>query len=156
MKRIIIHWTGGAYFPCETDLSAYHFLIDKNGKIYKGIYKPEDNENCSDGKYAKHCGGGNTGAIGVALCAMAGFDLKNKKTPYPITEEQLISLFELLSELAQKYKIDKNFIMTHYEFGRKNPKTSSYGKIDITYLPPFSKLKPEQTGDFIRSKISFK
>ena len=37
-------------------------------------------------------------------------DLKNKKTPYPITEEQLISLFELLSELAQKYKIDKNFI----------------------------------------------
>ena len=155
MKKIIIHWTGGAYYPCETDLKAYHFLIDKNGKIHEGFYTPEDNENCSDGKYAKHCGGGNTGAIGVALCAMAGFDLKNKKTPCPITKEQLNSLYKLLAQTAQKYDIpnDKEHIMTHYEFGRKNPKTSSFGKIDIAYLPPFPDLKPEQIGDFIRSKI---
>ena len=32
MKRIIIHWTAGAWFPNATDKEHYHFLIDKNGK----------------------------------------------------------------------------------------------------------------------------
>ena len=36
MKRIIIHWTAGAWFPNATDKEHYHFLIDKNGKIING------------------------------------------------------------------------------------------------------------------------
>ena len=45
--------------------------------------------------------------------------------------------------------------MTHYEFGLKNPKTTSKGKIDIIYLPPYPTIKKENIGDFIRNKIKW-
>ena len=70
LTKICLHWTAGANMPCEQNLDCYHFLFDKNGKEYKGKYKPEDNLNCTDGIYAKHCGGGNTGCIGVSCCGI--------------------------------------------------------------------------------------
>ena len=48
LNKICLHWTGGANMPCEQNLDCYHFLFDKNGKEYKGKYKPEDNLNCTD------------------------------------------------------------------------------------------------------------
>ena len=77
MKRIIIHWTASRYYPNDYEKHFYHYLIDKDGKVYNGYYTPEDNLDCSDGKYAAHTGGGNTGSIGIAMCAMAGFKSKN-------------------------------------------------------------------------------
>lgn len=153
MKKIVIHWTAGTHKPNNTDLEHYHFLIDGEGKKHNGKYKPEDNENCNDGKYAAHTGGGNTGAIGVAMCAMAGYVSPTKCGEYPITPVQLEACFKLCAELSKKYNIPVENIMTHYEFGLKNPKTSSAGKIDITYLPPYTQVKKEDIGNFIRSKI---
>ena len=43
--------------------------------------------------------------------------------------------------------------MTHCEFGICNPDTSSAGKIDITYLPPYSWVAKRDIGNFIRTKI---
>jgi len=155
MKRIIVHWTGGTYFPNNVDFEHYHFLIDKNGKIYNGKYKPEDNENCYDGHYAAHCGGGNSGAIGIAICGMHGFKSRNNVGNYPITPVQCKVLFELLFTLSQKYniKISENTVMTHYEFGLKNPKTSSHGKTDIIFLPPYPDIRQDNIGDFIRNSV---
>ena len=155
MNKIIIHWTAGAYTPNSTDLRHYHYLIDKNGRINCGIFRPEDNENCNDGKYAQHTGGGNTGAIGVALCGMYGFSSATKLGCYPLTKIQCEALFSFVAKLSKKYKIkiDNNHIMTHYEFGLKNPKTPSAGKIDIICLPPYPQIKQQKIGDFIRSKV---
>src|SRR5574344_1437169 len=89
ITKICMHWTAGSNNPCQTDIDAYHFIFDSVGKEYKGKFAPEDNINCYDGKYAKHCGGGNTGCIGLSCCGMAGFDLKNKQTKYPITQNRL-------------------------------------------------------------------
>ncbi len=157
MKKIIIHWTAGAYTPNSTDLKHYHYLIDKNGRTNYGIYKPEDNENCNDGKYAAHTGGGNTGAIGIALCGMYGFTSVSKIGSYPVTKVQCEALFSFVAKLAKKYgiKIDSDHIMTHYEFGLKNPKTTSAGKIDIVYLPPYPQIKKQDIGDFIRNKVEW-
>lgn len=155
MNKIIIHWTAGAYTPNSTDLRHYHYLIDKNGRINCGIFRPEDNENCNDGKYAQHTGGGNTGAIGVALCGMYGFSSATKLGCYPLTKIQCEALFSFIAKLSKKYKIkiDNNHIMTHYEFGLKNPHTTSAGKIDIICLPPYPQIKQQKIGDFIRSKV---
>lgn len=101
MKRIIIHWTAGTNYPNQTDKNHYHFLIDKDGRVTNGKYKPEDNEDCYDGGYAPHTGGGNTGSIGIALCGMQGF-LNSKNTGhYPLTKVQIERCFKLIAELSK-------------------------------------------------------
>ena len=127
MKRIIIHWTAGTYYPSEYEKEHYHFLVDKDGKVHKGKFAPECNEVCRVGKYAAHTGGGNTGSIGVAICAMAGFKNKNSAGNYPITKKQFESTMELCAQLSKQYSIDilPQNVMTHYEFGIKKPKTKS-------------------------------
>ncbi len=153
MNKIIIHWTAGGWFPNAIDKEHYHFLIDKNGKTINGKFKVEDNENCYDGKYAAHCGGGNTGSIGVAMCGM--FNFKNSKNvgPYPLTKVQCEACFKLVAQLCKKYLINVNNVLTHYEFGLSHPNTSSVGKIDIIYLPAYSEIKQNEIGEFIRNKV---
>ncbi len=157
MKRIIIHWTAGGYYPNAHELECYHFLIDKDGCIHNGRFKPENNEICKPGQYAAHTGGGNTGSIGVAICAMAGFQNKNNTGKYPICPEQFEAAMKFCADLADKYDIEitPNTVMTHYEFGLKHPSTSSAGKIDIIYLPPYPWVAQADVGAFIRSKIKW-
>lgn len=157
MKRIIIHWTAGGYYPTNYEKEHYHFLIDKDGHVHKGMFKPEDNEICKVGKYAAHTGGGNTGSIGVSICGMSGFISRACIGKYPILKKQFESTMKFCAELVVKYHLDINpqTVMTHYEFGIKNPKTTSAGKIDIIYLPPYSWVSKEEVGSFIRSKIKW-
>lgn len=151
MKRIIIHWSAGRYSPNSVDIAHYHFLIDGDGNVIKGKYKVSDNENCKDGIYARHTGGGNTGSIGIALCAMLGFVSRNNIGNFPIKLNQLDSLFKKCAELCKEYDISIENVMTHYEFNLKN--AIKTGKIDIIYLPPFPEIKSCEIGNYIRNKI---
>ena len=161
LKRIILHWTAGTYYPNHIEKEHYHFLIDAEGNIHEGIYKPEDNINCYDGKYAAHTGGGNTGSIGIALCGMFKYpDPEFKDTPftlYPLTKVQCEAAFNLVAGLCLKYKlkINKDTVFTHYEFGKRNAHTSSAGKIDIKYLPAYPEVKEKSVGNFIRDKAQW-
>lgn len=162
LKRIIIHWTAGTYKPNSLEKEHYHFLVEysknpmEQGIIHNGKYKPEDNLLCSnDSPYAAHTGGGNTGSIGVAICAMLGFKDYLHIGNYPIKPIQMEVCYELCARLCREYKIPirKDTIMTHYEFGKKNPHTSSKGKPDIMYLASNPSLSSNKIGDFIRNKI---
>ena len=157
MKRIVIHWTAGTYYPTEYEKEHYHYLIDVSGIVSKGKFSPESNEICKIGKYAAHTGGGNTGSIGVAFCAMAGFKNKNAVGKYPISKKQFESGMKLCADLCKKYKIEVSpqTVMTHYEFGVKNPKTTSAGKIDIIFLPPYPWVEKCDVGSFIRTKVKW-
>ena len=154
-NKIIIHWTAGTGQPNHIDMEHYHYLVNKDGLVVEGKYKPEDNNNCTDGKYAAHTGGGNTGAIGVALCGMCGFVDKNKVGNYPLTKVQCERMFLLVASLCKKYGIIVQNVQTHYEFGLAHPKTTSAGKIDIVYLPPYPSVSKNKVGNFIRSKVSW-
>ena len=157
LNKIIIHWTAGTNKANGVDILHYHYLIDGEGAVITGKYKPEDNLNCNDGKYAQHCGGGNTGAIGVSMCGMAGFTSSKNVGKYPLTKIQCERMFKLCAELCKRYKIaiTPQTIMTHYEFGKAHPNTTSYGKIDIVYLPPYPDIAKDKVGDFIRGKIQW-
>lgn len=157
LNKICLHWTGGANMPCQQNIDCYHFLFDKNGKEYKGKYKPEDNLNCTDGIYAKHCGGGNTGCIGVSCCGMYGFNLQNKKTKYPLTQKQVEAMCAKVAKLCTAYGIlvTNKTVFTHYEFGQTHPKTTSATKIDFTYLPYLPNLAKDRVGDYLRNKIQW-
>ncbi len=164
MKRIIIHWSAGTYKPNSVETEHYHYLIDyekdvnEKASVRKGKCKPEDNLNCTNGsKYAAHTGGGNTSSIGVALCGMFGFyDIRHIGN-YPLKPVQMEVCYELCARLCIKYKIpiSKETIMTHYEFGKKNPYTTSRGKQDIVYLSTNPSLPAGKIGDFIRNKIKW-
>ena len=157
LKRIIIHWTAGIHVPNSHELECYHFLVDSLGNVHKGKFKPEDNIDCTDKKYAQHTGGGNTGSIGVSLCGMANFRDKNNVGCYPVTRVQFEAAMKLCAELINKYKISitTDTVLTHYEFGKKHPETTSFGKPDISFLPPFPWLSKDDIGKFIRSKIKW-
>ena len=157
MRRIIYHWTAGTNQPCLDDFLHYHYVVDSEGKIHNGKFLPEDNENCYDGKYAAHTGGGNTASIGIAYCGCyVPANTSVKMTKYPLTKKQLEAGFKLGAELAKKYKIklaDKESVQTHYGFGKRNPKTSSAGKIDINFLHEYPELQASEIEGFIRNKV---
>ena len=158
MKRIIYHWTAGTYKPNQTDLLHYHFIVDDNGNIFNGVYTVSDNENCLDGVYAAHTGGGNTGSIGIALAGMFGYTSRLQVGRYPITAKQFEAGCKLGAELIKKYNLDINnpmTIQTHYGFGLRNPKSSSSGKIDITFIPPYPKIEKNNIEDFLRNKVKW-
>ena len=111
----------------------------------------------TDKKYAKHCGGGNTNCIGLSALGMADFNLKDKQTKYPLTKIQVEAFCKLAAELCIKYaiKVSPETVFTHFEFGLKHTNTTSYGKIDFTYLPFLPNLDKYKIGDFLRNKISW-
>ena len=155
LTKICLHWTAGANNPNQTDLNAYHYVIDSKGKIYLGTHKPEDNLNCQDGNYAAHCGGGNTGCIGLSVCGMAGFTTNKKETKYPLTQKQIETLCCLTGYLSLKYGIfiSKKSVFTHYEFDRQKKKPE--GKIDITYIHYLPNLQIERIGEYLRNKAEW-
>src|SRR5574344_352624 len=157
LTKICMHWTAGSNKPCKTDIDAYHFIFDSNGKEFAGTYKPEDNLNCYDGKYAKHCGGGNTGCIGISCCGMAGFDLKNKQTKYPITQKQVEAMCLKIARLCLTYgiQVSEKTVFTHYEFDQKRSIEKREGKSDIAYLPYLPNLQKERVGGYLRNKIQW-
>lgn len=158
IKRIIIHWTAGVYKPNNIELQAYHYLITGDGETIRGKYTPQDNENCQDGRYAAHTGGGNTGSIGVSLCGMLGYEKgKPNSTRYPLKFSQCEACWKKVAELCKLYniKVTPETVMTHYEFGLNHPNTTSRGKIDIEYLPPYPNERKERIGNFIRNKVTW-
>lgn len=157
MKRIILHWTAGKYSPNQCDLEHYHYLVGAQGEIYKGKFKVDDNRVCVKNHYAMHTGGGNTGSIGVSMCGMLGFKNEHCVGDFPLTAIQFEKTMELCAELLKSYVISltPNTLLTHYEFGLTHPKTTSFGKIDIIYLPPYPWIKKDEVGSFIRSKVAW-
>lgn len=147
-KNIVLHWTAGNYKPCYEDLNHYHYLIDGDGNVISGIYEPRDNLNCKTGKYAAHTGGGNTGRIGIAVCCR-----KDEKTQP--TRKQIEAMCQLAAKLCGIYGLLPKDCITHAEFGKNHPTTSSYGKIDINFLAYANISGIDETAGYLRNKIQW-
>lgn len=152
MKRIIIHHTGGTYTPNRVDKNAYHYIISGSGEVYKGIHKPEDNENCYDGNYAAHTRGGNTNSIGIAFACNLDYSISSpNKTKFPLTREQFESGCKLTAELMKKYHISIYEVYTHYGFDKLH--NIKQGKSDITFIPWEPKLNKDLVESYIKNKV---
>lgn len=158
MKKIILHWTAGAYKANSVDLAAYHFVIEGDGTVIKGKFPVSANAPgvpLVTGKYAAHTAGANGGAIGVSLAAMHGAVESPFKTgPYPITPAQVAALVKLVAELSAQYNIPvtRSTILTHAEVqGTLGIKQKN--KWDIVWLPGYGKRSATEIGDILRSMI---
>lgn len=149
LKRIILHWTGGKWKANDTDRAHYHYIVQGDGTIVSGTHSPKDNINCSDGNYAAHTGGGNTGSIGIAIAAMwPGYDIKRA---------QLEAFCEFVAKVAIKYNIPvtTDTILTHAEWGEQHPLTTSKGKPDISKLKCVAVYGVRECGNWLRDKINW-
>ena len=157
MKRIILHWTAGTNAVSDLDRRHYHFIIDGDGKVHEGTFRPEDNLDVRDGKYAAHTLNCNTGAIGVAVAAMAGaVERPFNAGRFPITLKQVEALARLCARLCAQYEIPvrRETILSHAEV-QPTLKIQQRGKWDITWLPGMAKPDdPVKVGDFIRAKVA--
>jgi hypothetical protein len=157
MKRIILHWSGGAHTPSNLDKQHYHFIIDGAGKVHLGEFKPEANAKPVKGQYAAHTLNCNTGSIGVAVAAMAGaVERPFNAGKHPITPAQVAALVTLVRSLAAQYGIPvtPQTILSHAEV-QPTLGIKQRGKWDITWLPNMaSPGDPVKTGDYIRGLIA--
>jgi hypothetical protein len=161
LKKVCLHWSAGTLQASEFDRQFYHRLVDGEGKIVQGKFKPSANipgpTGLRNGEYAAHCGGGNSYCIGWSLCGMAGFQSAAKPGKYLINQKQ----FEVMCEGVAKDCLDNDItvtpdtVFTHHEFGQRHPESESAGKIDIIYLPFAPDVKPQDVGDYIRNKIQW-
>lgn len=159
MKRIVLHWTAGAYVASDLDKRHYHEVVQGDGSRVQGNLLPEANLNTRDGNYAAHTRGLNTGSIGLAMCAMHGA----QHTPfdaggYPITAKQLNAFAEMVAEYAETYNIPvtRKTILSHAEV-QPTLGIRQNGKWDITWLPGMTRpADPVKVGDIIRSLVNEK
>lgn len=156
MKRIILHWTAGNYKASGLDKQHYHYIVEGDGTVVQGKFKPEANLAFRSGGYAAHTLNCNTDSIGVAVAAMAGA----VQSPFkfglsPITDAQIKSLVRLVAQLCRTYSIPvkSDTVLTHAEV-QPTLGIQQRGKWDITWLPGFSKSEaPIFVGDILRDKI---
>ena len=156
LERIIGHWAASTYAMATESAEHYHFSIDGNGAVIPGKFKPEDNLNVADGKYAQHTYHCNTGSIGVSILAMAGA-VESPFNPgrWPIKLIQQDAYVKLVAQLAKKYAIPitPQTILTHAEV-QPTLGIRQKQKWDITWLPGMKRPgKAVEVGDMLRRLI---
>ena len=162
MQRVIVHWSEGRRLSNDTDREHYHFLIeqDANGKVrvIRGDHSVSDNSNTSDGDYAAHTLGCNTGSIGVAMCGMMNcVESPYSPGPVPITEAQWELMEAVVAELCLRYDIpvSPQTTLSHGEV-YKNLGIRQRGKWDTLVMPWEPTLSRETVASRMRAGIQVK
>lgn len=155
MKRIILHWTAGAYTPNSTDLKAYHFVIDGDGEWHRGVDVAKNSGSLKSG-YAAHTLNCNTDSIGVSLACMAGaVESPFKAGAYPMKVRQVDSLVDGVRELCRAYNIPvgRKTVLSHAEV-QSTLGIAQRQKWDYTRLPFDDSMRGAHViGDWLRKRI---
>lgn len=155
VRRIIVHWTAGGYVPSGLDRVHYHFLIGGDCAVVRGQRSVVDNMSTTDGVYAAHTAGCNTGSVGVAVCAMrdareSPFD----SGPCPMTQEQWETMARLTAELCRVYRLDvtEKTVLGHGEVERLLG-IKQRGKWDPMKLPWIPAAGSVTVGNMFRAAV---
>lgn len=145
--RIHGHWTGGGYVPNATDLRAYHGLIPAESP---SVWPVTPDTRRSDTLNA------NGGAIGLAICAMAGaVEPLWHPGRAPITPTQVCNFVRAAARLCRLYDIPvaRWSVLTHAGI-QPTLGIVRRRKWDITWLPGMSgPADPIEVGDRLRAMI---
>lgn len=157
-KRIICHWTAGAYTVSETDRAHYHVILGlKGGKlnVVRGDHTIADNDRTGDGDYAAHVAGINTGSIGLSVACMAGA-VKGNGGSFPLTELLFERLAQAAAECCHAYSIPvtPETVLQHGEVEKWLGKPQS-GKWDVCWLPYAPALSSVEVCALFRRKVEW-
>lgn len=124
-KYLVIHYTGSPggsaeanakYFTTGNRGASAHFFVGLDGETVASV--PEDHVawHCGASKY-KHKEARNSNSIGIELCCQK-LSLATKNATdqdWYFTMETVDSACHLTASLMQKYGIDRNHIVRHYD-----------------------------------------
>lgn len=136
MQRIILHWTAGTHAANSTDKKAYHFLIEGDGTLVRGVAPVDLNEAPLKAGYAAHTLNCNSGSIGISLCCMGNaVESPFNAGKWPMTKTQFTRLIEVIKTLSEKYKIPitPQTVLSHAEV-QKTLGITQRNKWDYTRL----------------------
>lgn len=162
VKRIHLHWTAGPAMSRPDESMHYHFILNQDLTLRRGVYSIADQERPTAGRnnYAAHTLGANQMAIGYSLAGMRGavqnpFD----PGPDPITEAQWSRAVIHIAQLVKFYgiTIGPKTVLTHAEV-EDNLGIKQRAKWDIAILP-WDKEKwhdAKTIGDLLRAEVLFK
>jgi hypothetical protein len=157
LSAIVVHWTGGNRKCSLLDRTHYHFIIDGDCKIFKGLFSVLSNARPFKRRtgYAAHALNFNAGSIGVSLCGMAGA----KESPfqagaYPITQEMWATAIQVVAECCIAYNIPvtPKTVLQHGEI-QANCGVIQKGKWDVCRLPWAPQKSPKQVCDEFREQV---
>lgn len=155
MKRIIMHWTGGAYKANAIDRNSYHIIFEGDGKMVLGKHPIAANEVIVKGQYAAHTFNCNTGSIGVSMACMGGAKENETNGIYPVTEAQFEAMCRSVAYLSKIHniRITPETVLSHAEV-EKTLKIKQKQKWDFTVLPFKPELKGATAcGNYARARI---
>lgn len=136
MKRIVAHWSAGGHTVSAIDKEHYHIIWGGDGVAVRGDHKISDNVSTSDGNYAAHTRGCNSGSIGVSLACMAGA-VESPFNPgkFPMTKVQWDAMIEGIAQLCTFYGIPvtRHTVLSHAEV-QGTLGIAQRGKWDFTRL----------------------
>lgn len=156
MKRVIAHWSAGGHKVSETDKEHYHIIWGGDGVAVRGEHEISDNVNTSDGDYAVHTRGCNSGSIGVSLACMAGAtESPFNSGKFPMTRKQWDAMIEGIAQLCEFYQIPvtAQTVLSHAEV-ESTLGIKQRGKWDFTRLSFDNSVKGAKAcGDKMRAEV---
>lgn len=154
-KRIILHWTAGGAKASDLDRKHYHFLVEQDGTIVKGVHGIDANDAPKTGKYAAHTWKTNTKSIGLSLCGMVGaIERPFNGGSAPFKNSQLEVLTQLVAQLCAHYRIPvtRKTVLGHGEVQALLGITQKQ-KWDPMVLPWDPAMPPREVGDMMRAMV---
>ncbi len=155
MKRVIVHWTADDYATGAIDLAHYHILVRFDSTLVRGIHEISDNIYTSDGDYAAHTRGCNSGSIGISAdCMQGAIESPFNPGPYPLLKTQWLTLARVAAELCRFYRIPitSKTVLQHGEVQRQLG-IRQLGKWDICKLPWVPQMASEAVCEAFRDEV---
>ena len=104
------------------EMCGYHFIVDLDGTVEKG--RPEE-------MIGAHTSGHNSDSIGI--CYIGGCD-KNMRAKDTRTEQQKISMYKLVYNMMNKYKLTLTNVYCHNQYANKCCPSFNIGEFKTEYL----------------------
>lgn len=117
IKWLVIHYVGAVstaknnanYFYSTYRGASAHFFVDEN-EIWQVVEENDTAWHCGASKYYSDCR--NSNSIGIEMC------VKNDGQWY-FEKETVQNTIELVKYLCEKYNIDRNHVIRHYDVTHK-------------------------------------
>lgn len=156
MKRVHLHWTGGARTASSLDRRHYHVIVEGDTNLVRGDLPISANQTPIRGNYAAHTLNANGDAIGVSLAGMAGAqESPFREGSHPLNAEQWAMGVRTIADLCRRYgiKVSPKTVLTHAEM-QANLGIAQRGKWDIARLPfDQAVFGAKAVGDRLRKEV---